>query len=255
MNTSPVDTLKAALAKLERDGDEHGVCGDIRAAIAGLTPVCTGSHCDDTLLWGEHDTDCALYTTPRAVGDGMADVRCIYDKLLRGRENRRLGSTSSEYGDADFFSDLRKMLSAAPSEGSAPINYQSADSRLIVEGGAQGAFAVPQLPGNWPEDASHENGDYECNCVGCGNTFYGHKRRVVCKQCASTGQVPEVAEPKCESGDPACGPAGYEDDDGVLLCRQCYESLETETRTQRRARELGIEVVATPPASSQGDSP
>lgn len=44
---------------------------------------------------------------------------------------------------------------------------------------------VPSLPGNWPEDASHENGDYECLCYICQKPFYGHKRRVVCKVCAS----------------------------------------------------------------------
>lgn len=44
---------------------------------------------------------------------------------------------------------------------------------------------VPSLPGNWPEDATHENGDYECTCCHCGATFYGHKRRVTCKVCAT----------------------------------------------------------------------
>lgn len=48
---------------------------------------------------------------------------------------------------------------------------------------------VPANPGNWPEDSSHENGNYECKCCHCGATFYGHKRRVVCKVCAS--QAPE----------------------------------------------------------------
>ena len=44
---------------------------------------------------------------------------------------------------------------------------------------------VPIKPGNWPEDSSHENGNYECKCCHCGATFYGHKRRVTCKVCAS----------------------------------------------------------------------
>ena len=49
----------------------------------------------------------------------------------------------------------------------------------------QAGLAVPNLPGNWPEDASHENGDYECACMTCKQTFYGHKRRVICKVCAT----------------------------------------------------------------------
>lgn len=58
------------------------------------------------------------------------------------------------------------------------------------------AWNVPKLPGNWPEDATHENGDYECRCCHCGATFYGHKRRVTCKVCASPqpSQSVEVSE-------------------------------------------------------------
>ena len=37
---------------------------------------------------------------------------------------------------------------------------------------------------DWPEDFSHENGNYSCKCAHCGNVFLGHKRRVVCKACA-----------------------------------------------------------------------
>jgi hypothetical protein len=38
---------------------------------------------------------------------------------------------------------------------------------------------------DWTEDASHENGRYECQCVQCGQCFVGHKRRVVCRACAN----------------------------------------------------------------------
>jgi hypothetical protein len=37
---------------------------------------------------------------------------------------------------------------------------------------------------NWTEDAAHENGNYECRCVECGNSFIGHKRRVLCRLCS-----------------------------------------------------------------------
>lgn len=36
---------------------------------------------------------------------------------------------------------------------------------------------------NWEEDLPHENGNYQCSCIKCGNFFFGHKRRVVCKVC------------------------------------------------------------------------
>lgn len=39
-------------------------------------------------------------------------------------------------------------------------------------------------PRDWSEDFGHENGRYMCQCFICDSTFFGHKRRVVCKQCA-----------------------------------------------------------------------
>ena len=38
---------------------------------------------------------------------------------------------------------------------------------------------------SWPEDYSHENGHYFNTCCNCQRQFMGHKRRVVCKVCAS----------------------------------------------------------------------
>jgi len=38
---------------------------------------------------------------------------------------------------------------------------------------------------DWPEDFSHENGNYMCRCYKCGEIFRGHKRRVMCKVCAA----------------------------------------------------------------------
>lgn len=43
----------------------------------------------------------------------------------------------------------------------------------------------PVQPGDWPEDFSHENGNYQNKCCHCGVIFVGHKRRVVCKVCAT----------------------------------------------------------------------
>lgn len=38
---------------------------------------------------------------------------------------------------------------------------------------------------SWQADVSHENGNYSCLCCHCGRMFYGHKRRVCCKDCAA----------------------------------------------------------------------
>lgn len=50
--------------------------------------------------------------------------------------------------------------------------------------------ASQQAKRDWPEDAADsDNGNYQCRCVTCGESFTGHKRRVVCKACS---QQPEV---------------------------------------------------------------
>jgi len=42
---------------------------------------------------------------------------------------------------------------------------------------------------DWPEDSAHENGNYLCNCGACKKTFFGHKRRVRCKQCVTFSSI------------------------------------------------------------------
>lgn len=36
---------------------------------------------------------------------------------------------------------------------------------------------------DWPEDSSHENGNYFNKCAACDTDFIGHKRRWICKKC------------------------------------------------------------------------
>jgi hypothetical protein len=38
-------------------------------------------------------------------------------------------------------------------------------------------------PKDWPQDFSHENGNYMCRCVFCKGNLIGHKRCVVCREC------------------------------------------------------------------------
>jgi hypothetical protein len=45
---------------------------------------------------------------------------------------------------------------------------------------------------DWPEDWPHENGLYYCRCHQCDNTFFGYKRRRICKACAPS--IPPVSE-------------------------------------------------------------
>lgn len=36
---------------------------------------------------------------------------------------------------------------------------------------------------DWTEDATHENGQYFCECASCDKDFVGHKRRKICRKC------------------------------------------------------------------------
>lgn len=53
---------------------------------------------------------------------------------------------------------------------------------------------------DWPEDLAHENGNYNCTCVHCGERFQGHKRRHTCRECAinmkDTTQTTDTIKPK-----------------------------------------------------------
>ena len=44
---------------------------------------------------------------------------------------------------------------------------------------------LPTTPAerSWPEDMTHENGNYVCHCAHCQHDFIGHKRRVCCRVC------------------------------------------------------------------------
>lgn len=38
-------------------------------------------------------------------------------------------------------------------------------------------------PRNWTEDYELENGKYICHCIRCNKSFFGYKRRLICKEC------------------------------------------------------------------------
>jgi hypothetical protein len=43
---------------------------------------------------------------------------------------------------------------------------------------------------DWPEDYTGGENQYECKCSTCGNSFFGHKRRVTCKACTAPVSAP-----------------------------------------------------------------
>lgn len=43
--------------------------------------------------------------------------------------------------------------------------------------------AIDKANKDWPLDFRHENGRYQCLCIQCSSMFYGHKSRVLCREC------------------------------------------------------------------------
>ena len=68
-----------------------------------------------------------------------------------------------------------------------------ADAALAASGSGEAKEDLPE-DRDWKDDFQHDNGNYECMCFECGRNFYGHKRRVVCKVCASKPAAPEPKE-------------------------------------------------------------
>ena len=54
------------------------------------------------------------------------------------------------------------------------------------------ALAANAPDNSWTEDFPHENGMYNCVCSRCAETFMGHKRRNVCKKCATPIAAPRT---------------------------------------------------------------
>lgn len=55
-----------------------------------------------------------------------------------------------------------------------------------LEDDPESYYNILKYEGNWTEDFSHENGNYENRCIHCDHLFFGYKRRVICKLCFNT---------------------------------------------------------------------
>lgn len=63
----------------------------------------------------------------------------------------------------------------------------------------------PNSAKDWPEDFSHENGNYLCLCTTCGSQFIGYKRRVTCRECSDPSPAAPEPQPERTSDEP-CNP-------------------------------------------------
>lgn len=79
---------------------------------------------------------------------------------------------------------------------------------------------------DWLEDEAHENGRYQNTCIHCHLPFIGHKRRVVCHQCADVGLAPPA-------------PSAQDAEDEAWLEEESHGSYEHDPRSeQSRCRRI-----------------
>jgi hypothetical protein len=84
----------------------------------------------------------------------------------------------------DFVKELWK--------GAAPLVHAAPTVAIASpEGGVPVELPAGATKHDWTEDWPHENGMYYCRCHQCDNTFFGYKRRIICKACSS---IPPVSE-------------------------------------------------------------
>lgn len=103
------------------------------------------------------------YVVSDAVCDAMQETRMA---LIHAEVVKQAGRV----GDPDFARELQRAA------------FTAALTALREQAQA------PQR--DWPEDFSHENGNYSNRCGDCGQHFVGHKRRITCKHCATAWKEP-----------------------------------------------------------------
>ena len=99
-------------------------------------------------------------------------------------------------GACDTEEDAKHVYPASPAKRFREVTEGHAEPRPCGD-----ELHPPYTAKCWPEDASHKNGDYECRCAICGAKFYGHKRRVCCKECASKPAPVAPRSPEAREGD------------------------------------------------------
>lgn len=145
----------------------------------------------------------AAAPTPPTEAQGMGGGEHVETLRAMGSVFSRIPSPCAERGaldaaiaalsaqprpDATFAEWLATEMPAGTIIGD-PAWWANRIARQYAVRSSQPASA-PAVGRDWHEDASHENGDYECACVTCGNRFVGHKRRVVCRACAKPASAP-----------------------------------------------------------------
>jgi hypothetical protein len=80
------------------------------------------------------------------------------------------------------------------------VKFNAKIYKAMIESAPLMSSTLHSANRNWIEDASHENGNYECRCCECGHIFTGHKRRVLCKFCSNLLAPSDASTDQREGG-------------------------------------------------------
>lgn len=128
---------------------------------------------------------------------------------------------------------------------------------VSAEAGEQKAMhVIGTSPRDWTEDFAHENGRYLCGCCKCGQNFFGHKRRVVCRVCDSNSAAMRKALEEIIAAERAIGYERCPDCDTPDQCSHksgCYTIEVTlgGTMIQQVARAALAAQPVPPPADAE----
>ena len=80
-------------------------------------------------------------------------------------------------------------------------------------------------PKNWTEDYQHENGKYICHCVKCDEYFFGYKRRVVCKECATLSHPTLPSDEEIQDNAERVPNLNFDEEEGYILGAKWMRSI------------------------------
>ena len=120
------------------------------------------------------DIPAELYGVPASI------ARSLARQLRDAREDARRYRWWREkyFGSDEELDEVNALKADGPNGWDAAID-QAIAATLPATNAVQHAQ-------DWTEDFSGENGNYSNRCIKCGIEFNGHKRRLVCKMCASS---------------------------------------------------------------------
>lgn len=137
---------------------------------------------------GEFKPACPTHGDNYATSETMERAREWWNKLTEP-EYYELEQLHGGWGD-ETDEDILRLYNGVHLSETQPKTSEGMGDSCGCKGEHDCNFDC--LNRNWTEDFSHENGNYQNKCSRCELYFIGHKRRTVCKLCATQTKGNEV---------------------------------------------------------------